>query len=97
MEESEIAPYIVRAVSKGVLSMVHVPLITTNKENISKCHFFRIAYTNGKEKWVAFDAPNASDLAVREMKTLIEESETNRMSGQLSTVWYMGKLALWKI
>jgi hypothetical protein len=69
---------------------------TITKRKISNCHFFRIIYSNGMERWVAFEAPNGPKLAVSEMKRLVQESEFEAATEQQGVVWYMGKLALWK-
>jgi len=69
---------------------------TITRKEISNCHFFRINYSNGKEKWVAFDGPDDTDMGVAEMKKMIEKSETKGNSRHLATVWYMGQLTLWK-
>ncbi len=70
---------------------------TITQKKISNCHFFRISYSNGKERWVAFDPLKGPKLAVSEMKRLVQKSDSEAGTKQPGVVWYMGKLALWKV
>jgi hypothetical protein len=65
---------------------------TITKKKISSCHFFRITYSNGREKWVAFDALNSLGLAVWEMKRLVQKSDSKKGSEQVGVVWNMAKM-----
>lgn len=71
-------------------------MANTNIHLESNCHFFRIAYASGEERWVAFDTSKGQDLPINEMKKLIEQAETKVAPEKLASVWYMGRLALWK-
>ena len=64
----------------------------------ANCHFFRVEYNSGRVEWIAFDTRRLSDLTISAMKEKIVESEKSRKnySGEVPTVWYAGKLALWK-
>jgi hypothetical protein len=69
-------------------------LSTNGRRAESKCHFFRIGYQNGSEKWIAFDGGSFSDLGVTKMKEQIVESE-KKGSTRIVSLWYMGKMTLW--
>jgi hypothetical protein len=61
---------------------------TITKRKISSCHFFRIIYSNGTERWVAFDTPDGPKLAVSEVKRLVQKTEVEAASEQQGVVWY---------
>ena len=68
------------------------------KQIKSNCHLFHVGYDDGRDKWIAFNKRNLSDLTVFAMKEKIAKSEKGRasLSREKPTIWYVGKLALWK-
>ncbi|MHB1867599.1 MAG: hypothetical protein ACYCPP_01485 [Nitrososphaerales archaeon] len=69
-----------------------------DKVKESTCHFFHVGYRDGRDKWIAFDMRSLSGLTISAMKEKITKSEKSRKnySRDEPTVWYVGKLALWK-
>ncbi|MGA2874245.1 MAG: hypothetical protein ABSE82_01790 [Nitrososphaerales archaeon] len=68
------------------------------KQIKSTCHLFHVGYEDGRDKWIAFDMRSLSDPNIIAMKEKIAKSEkrSENSSGFKPTIWYVGKLALWK-